>query len=57
MNKKISRKDFFRVSSTAAASLGLSSAVIGSQKAAAAPAARMDRNGEYTVKIAGRDYC
>ena len=57
MNKKISRKDFIRVSSTAAASLGLSSAVGTSSKASAAPVARMDGSGEYTVKIAGRDYC
>jgi len=57
MDKKISRKDFLKVSSTAAASLGLSAAVGPSSKASAAPVARMDRNGEYTVKIAGRDYC
>ena len=57
MNKKISRKDFIRVSSTAAASLGLSSAVGTSSKASAAPVARMNGSGEYTVKIAGRDYC
>jgi len=53
MENKYSRKDFLKTGAAAAAGISLSAAAAG---VSSAPA-EMDRNGTYTVKIAGRDYC
>ncbi|HUU27564.1 MAG TPA: N-acetylglucosamine-6-phosphate deacetylase [archaeon] len=51
MPKKISRKDFFKVGSAAATSLGISSAAVSCSKETSA------FESDNLVKIPGRDYC
>ena len=57
MEKKLSRKEFIKAGSTAAAGIGLASAAKAADSLSAAKPENFDGGGEYTVKISGRDYC
>ena len=54
MSRKMNRKDFFRLGAAAAASASLGTS---DKIRAARPAEQLSGDGEFLVKIAGRDYC
>jgi len=57
MQNSISRKDFLKLGSTAAATVGLAAAGASCSTAAAPARELFDPDGSYTVRIAGRTYC
>ena len=57
MEKYLSRKEFIKAGSAAAAGLGLTSDAGAAESPSAAKPEKFDAGGEYTVKISGRDYC